>query len=436
MMSAHPTATNPSAASARIRDAAAATEEIFLARQPILDRAGRLVAHELLFRGSACEHANIQGDFLASSTVVYNTLAGMGIEAVLGASVGYVNVDHEFLLSDLVELLPPEHMVLEVLESVVPTDEVIARMEALRAIGYQFALDDCIDLVPDVERFLDHVDVVKIDLLRVCPGDLGGLVARLRRHPVRLLAEKVETPQQLSLARSLGFELFQGYHFARPELLTGRQQRNPGKLLLLRLLSLILADAEISALEMEFKRQPALAYNLLRMVNSASMGLRTQIDSLRHALVLLGRRALRNWMQLTLYTAGSKSNGASPLLQMAAVRGKLIESLMRLDPNARQQDTDAAFLTGILSLLEALLEMPLKDVLLEVYVADEVKAALLERRGRLGQLLHLTELLEADDPPALRRALEQVPAVTPELLLQLQLEAFAWAGAVESDLSA
>lgn len=410
-------------------------EEIFLARQPILDREQRLVAYELLFRGGHTNHAEITNDMHASSTVVHNAFNGMGIESVLGSAKGFVNVDRHFLLSDLVDLLSPKQVILEILESVVPDDDVVARMAQLRTLGYQLALDDFVGFLPNVEPLLAHVDIVKIDLLRIDPDILQSTVTRLRGNGVRLLAEKVETREQFEQTHRMGFDLFQGYHFARPQLLSARQHRSPAKFQLLRLLAMIMGDADVPSLESEFKRHPMLSYNLLRMVNSAAMGLRTRIDSLRHALVLVGRRPLQSWMQLTLYTTGSRQDGPTPLLQMAAVRGKLMEAVMRVDPKAGQSDFDAAFLTGILSLVDALLEMPKELILDELFVSEDVKAALLHRSGRLGRLLALTELSENDDPDAVRAALAAFPGVNPEQLLQMQLDAYAWANAVEGELS-
>jgi len=434
-MSSNPVAHDGSGAAGPHVGPALGSVEIFLARQPLLDRQGGLVAYELLFRGDRTDRAEISSDFQASSTVVHHTLAGIGIETVLGKVQGYLNVDREFLLSNLIELLSPRQIVLEILETVSPTPDVLARMVELRTRGFRLALDDFVGFGPGVESLLERVDIVKIDLLRVPVESLPVMVARLHRWPVTLLAEKVESPAQFRLARDLGFELFQGYYFARPELLTARQHPNPEKVHLLRLLALIMADSDILALEAEFRRHPMLAFNLLRMVNSAALGLRTRIDSLRHALVLFGRRSLQNWMQLALYSNTGSGGGSTPLLQMAAVRGKLMESLMQAETQADQPDLDAAFLTGILSLLEALFEMPQETVLENLYVSEEVRLALLERGGRLGRLLALAELLERDDPKALRYQLLAMPHLSVSSLLQMQIDAFAWANAVEIDFS-
>jgi c-di-GMP-related signal transduction protein len=408
------------------------SDEIFLARQPILNNQQKLVAYELLFRGGPVDHAVVTDHLLASSTVVHNAFYGMGISAVLGKAHGYINADRDFLLSDIVDLLSPGEIVLEVLESVEPEQQLLDRMAQLRGRGFKLALDDFIGFTAASTRLVQSVDIVKVDLLRSDVRDLGDMVRRLRQEKKVLLAEKVETKKDFDQAQLLGFDLFQGYHFARPQLLSGGQRRNPAKVQLLRLLGLILGDADVGLLEAEFKHHPMLTYNLLRMVNSAAMGLRTRINSLRHALILIGRRPLQSWMQLTLYTAGGGDPTTTPLLQMAAVRGKLMESLLRASGVTNQSELDAAFLTGILSLVDALLEMPREDILKQLFVSDEVRAALTGEPGRLGDLLQLTIMLEGDSSDDLHAALERFQGVDAERLLELQFEAFSWANSVEA----
>ena len=410
----------------------AEVDEIFLARQPILNTQQKLVGYELLFRGGPVDHAVVTDHLLASSTVVHNAFYGMGISLVLGKAHGYINADREFLLSDIVDLLSPEQIVLEVLESVEPEQQLLQRMAQLRGRGFKLALDDFIGFTASSARMVESVDIVKVDLMRADARELGDMVRRLRQAKKVLLAEKVETKADFEQAQLLGFDMFQGYHFARPELLSGGQRRSPAKVQLLRLLGLILGDADVGLLEAEFKHHPMLTYNLLRMVNSAAMGLRTRINSLRHALILIGRRPLQSWMQLTLYTAGGGDPTNTPLLQMAAVRGKLMESLLRASGVNNQSELDAAFLTGILSLVDALLEMPLEEILKQLFVSDEVRAALMGQPGRLADLLRLTTMLEGDSSDDLHAALEQFQGVNSEHLLELQFEAFSWANSVEA----
>ncbi|MES2354481.1 MAG: EAL domain-containing protein [Pseudomonadota bacterium] len=410
-------------------------EVIFLARQPILDQQKRLVAYELLFRSYGTDYADITEHMRATTTVVQNAFSGMGFTAVLGDAQGYINVDTHFLLSDLVEALPPQQVVLEILESVEPSAEIIERLRELKSKGYCFALDDYAGEVNKQELFLSEVDIVKVDLLEIDPVLLSETVAGLRRRGLRLVAEKVETKEQFDEACQLGFDLFQGYHFARPQLLTKKQQKAPAKAHLLRLLSLILSDADIGMLSSEFKYHPTLSYNLIRMVNSAAVGLRERITSLRHAIVLLGRRQLQIWMQLLLYTARDNGTTKNPLLEMAASRGKFMESLAKIDPHSSREYQDTAFMTGILSLVDALLEMPREEIFDEILVADEVKEALLHGTGKLGQLLRLTEKLEVDSEIEVDELLAAAPGLSLENLLQMQVESFLWAGKIDKEVS-
>jgi c-di-GMP-related signal transduction protein len=333
-------------------------------------------------------------------------------------------------------VLPAEQVVLEIVELMEASDAVIARIKELKSKGYTFALGDYSGIPSKVEAYLLEVDLVKVDLLSADPARLAEIAADLRRRRLRMVAEKVETKEQFELACGLGFDLFQGYHFARPQLLTGKQQKHPAKLQLMGLLSLILSDSDTAALEAEFKRHPTLSYNLIRMVNSAASGMRERVNSLRHAIVLLGRRQLEIWMQLLLYTARDGGAANNPLMQMAATRGKLMETLARTDPQSRREDHDAAFMTGILSLVDVLLEMPSEQIFEELLVSDEVREALLFRTGGLGHLLRLAETLEEDNHVEIKELIAGVPGISLDGLLQMQLESFLWANSIEKDAAA
>ena len=225
------------------------------------------------------------------------------------------------------------------------------------------------------------------------------------------MVAEVETKEQYDQACSLGFDLFQGYYFARPQLLTTKQQKNPAKLQTLRLLSLILSDSDTVALESEFKRHPKLSYDLIRMVNSAASGMRERVNSVHHAIILLGRRQLQIWMQLLLYNSQGGGNTSDPLQQMAATRGKLMETLAKTDPEFAREDHDAAFMTGILSLIDVLLELPREQIFAELLISDEVKEALISRTGGLGHLLRLAEKLEEDDHTGIKELIAGIRAL-------------------------
>lgn len=406
------------------------SQNIYVARQPIVDRNGELVGYELLFRSG--DASALEDSVLATSTVVANAFAEIGLAQVIGPYVGHLNVDAEFLYSDMVEALPASRIVLELYEKRID-EPTLARLRELRALGYRIALDDFVGNFDGFDELLPAVDMVKVDFQRIDALLVPVIVDMLRKYKVKLIAQKVETPEQFELAKSLGMDLFQGFHFAHPQLLSAKRAK-PAKLALLRLLSLALEDAETHAIEAEFKRHPSLSLNLIRLVNSAACSRGQSITSLRHALVLLGRRQLRVWLQLLLYTAdrGNKSLG-SPLLQLAAARGKLMELLAARRPGPESVVKELAFITGILSLMNVLLDMSYEEILNELNLPDAVRQALLSRGGEIGQMLALTEVLERDDREEVASLMGRMGAGDSRELMGLQLAAFQWANQVSTE---
>ncbi|MFN7087311.1 MAG: EAL and HDOD domain-containing protein [Burkholderiales bacterium] len=400
---------------------------IFLGRQPITDRSQELVAFELLFRTGHVADAGVTNDFLATASVIANAFSEFGIQNILGAHRGFINIDSSLLMSDVIGLLPRDRTVLELLETVEATDDVIGRCRELRQLGYRLALDDVTEVDERIKALLPLVDMVKIDLLQVDWAALPRVVDLLRSWPVSLVAEKVDSRRQAERCMALGFDLFQGYYFARPETVAGRRP-DPSKTALLKLLALIAADVELFELERELKNHPGLVYNLLRIVNSVACGLSRKIDSLRQCVMVLGRSQLQKWVQLLLYTS-AQSGGrlVSPLMQMAATRGKWMETLASAQRANDRRYADCAFLVGILSLLDALLGVEMGEIVEDLNLADEVTAALLARQGALGNLLLLIEKKETNDVAAVSGMLRELPHLTPGGLIAAELAAAGWA---------
>ena len=411
------------------------SQTIYLARQPIVDRSGELVGYELLLRSADGEGAAHEDSVLATSTVVANAFAEIGLAQVIGPYVGHLNVDTEFLYSDMIEALPADRIVLELYEKRID-EATLGRLAELRRLGYRIALDDFVGNFDGFDAMLPAVDMVKVDFQRIDALLVPVIVDMLRKYKVRLIAQKVETPEQFELAKSLGMDLFQGFHFARPQVMSAKRAK-PAKLALLRLLALALDDAETHAIEAEFKRHPNLSVNLIRLVNSAACRRGQSITSLRHALVLLGRRQLRVWLQLLLYTAdrGNKSLG-SPLLQLAAARGKLMELLASRKPGPESVLKELAFITGILSLMDVLLDMSYEEILQELNLPEAVRHALLTRAGEIGEMLALAELLERDDRGEVQQAVSRLGSIESGELVGLQLAAFQWANQVSTEAAA
>ena len=402
--------------------------DVFLGRQPILDREQQLVAYELLFRSGQQNFASFNDGRAATATVIRNLFSELSIGDVLGKFRGYINMDEDMLFSDALELLPTESVVLEILETVVLTPKVIERCGELKARGYLLALDDVCQISEAYLPILPIIDVIKIDLKATDRALLPDLVKKIQGLGKKILAEKVDNREEMQHCHDLGFDLFQGYYFAKPVIIQGKKLDH-SQLALLRLMNLLIGDAENTELESVFKQEPGLTINLLRLTNSVASGLPVKITSLRHAITLLGRRQLQRWLQLLLYTA-STGKGINPLLQLAATRGRLMELLSeKVAPNDKAF-ADNAFMTGILSLTPTLLNQSMEDIVAGLTLSRDVHAALCEHSGKHGDMLRITELLEDDDFVQIEAILPRLPGLHADSINRRLTQALSWANNV------
>jgi c-di-GMP-related signal transduction protein len=404
-----------------------AINDIFLGRQPILDRDQRIVAYELLFRAADTPGVTVTDDMHATASVIHHAFSEMGIQAVLGSQLGFINISTEMLLSDMVELLPKEQVVLELLETINVDDAVIERCRVLRQQGFTLALDDFV-FNESRRPLLALADIVKVDLLLHSQDELQVTVDQLKQWPVKLLAEKVDSAEQADYCHSLGFDLFQGYYFARPMVLSAKRT-DPSQMALIQLLGLLLKDADTQKIEQIFKQHPNLTYNLMRLVNSVACGVRRSITSVSQAIMVLGRQQLLRWLQLLMFTLQSGSTYPSPLLVLAATRGKMMELLaVKLQRNADY--CDEAFMAGILSLIESLINKSLAEIVSELNLGERLSAALLSREGELGTLLQLVESVEQADLDRTHSLLAQTGTLSLSNLTAAEIEAMNWANQI------
>ncbi len=405
-------------------------ENVFLGKQPILDRNQKLIAYELFFRSNERdEKADFGNDLTATANVIVNAYGHFGIQNILGDQRGFINVNRELILSDIVELLPSNHVVLELKSTDKFDDELIAKCKELKKRGHQCALDSVVTLNDEIQRILPVINIVKIDVSKLDKENLASLVSQYKRWPVLLLAEKVETPELAKECLALGFEMFQGYYFAKPENISGKRA-DPGKLSLLKLLQLVMSDSDIEEIDKEFKRQPGLSYNLLRMVNSAASGLPQKINSIKQSIALLGRKQLQRWIQLLLYTNENSASGddgmTNALLQTAATRGKLMELIAAVERPHDKTHQERAFMVGILSLLDTLLGIEMQQIIDKLSIPEDMSNALLGRSGRLGQELKLIEASETNKTEMVKSLLGELGFLSQSKLTDLELEALGW----------
>ena len=407
-----------------------ANVQLFLGRQPILGREQQLLAYELLFRDGLIATGN-RAEFLdstmATATVIANTFTELSTRDVLGPYRGFINVDYDILFSELIEALPQQLVALEILESVRPTPEVLARCQQLHDLGFMLAIDDVVEFDEACRSLLALADVIKVDIQNMDADRLAAVVRELKPFGKKLLAEKVETVEQMQMCQSLGFDLFQGYYFAKPTLIVGKKL-NPSQLVLIRLLGLVMEDADTSAIEAAFKTEPGLTVNMLRLTNSVACGLSTHVTSLRHAITILGRRQLQRWLQLLIFTSPKDGGqGVNPLLQLAATRGRVMELLSERVMPRNREFSDHSFMVGIMSLMPTLLSISMEDILAQLPVAQRVKQALLGYGGQHGSMLRLVEATEQRDLAALEEPLSHLPAINGEFLATCLAQGFGWA---------
>lgn len=358
---------------------------VYVARQPILDRRADLVGYELLFRSDLdATTAGRTGDS-ATSTVLTNSFLLIGMETLTSGRRGFINFTRNLLLAEIPLSFPRDQIVVEILEGVEPDAQILAACRRLRGAGYTLALDDFV-YQPDFDPLLDLVDIVKVDFQTTSVEQREATVRKLRRKHVRFLAEKVETQADFDLALELGYSYVQGYFFSHPDVVAGRDI--PGfKLNYLHALREInQANVDIDILEEIIRRDTSLSYKLLRLINSAFFGLRHKVKSIRQALVLLGNDEVRKWASL-LTLAGIGEDKPNELAVISTVRARFCE-LVAEKIGLQTEHTDI-YLMGLFSLVDAFMNTPMEEILRELPLAEAVKDALLGRASRYSAILQL-----------------------------------------------
>ncbi|WP_455386001.1 EAL and HDOD domain-containing protein [Acidihalobacter prosperus] len=382
----------------------------FLARQPILDADERIVGYELLYRDTQHNAATGLDARRATASVIVNTLGIMGLHDVSGGQPVYINFDAADLCDNAAELLPPERVVLEILETATPSAELLARCRDWKRMGYRLALDDFV-YRPAWEPFLDVVDIVKLDVRELATAALQAHVRQAKTHGLTVIAEKVEDRGEFEHCRQIGCDAFQGYFFARPEILEDTKLPAAG-IALLDLLRRVQDDADPPDLERALSRDTGLLYRLLRYAGSVSFGARPP-QNLRSALARLGRRNLQRWLMLELY-ASARNAGTDPLLDLAGYRAELMTVLAETGRHPLIE-VEEACAVGCLSLLDTLLHRPMAQIIDGIALPDAMRTALLAHDGPLGDMLSLMQALEQADTNAVARICGQLGLPAEEL---------------------
>ena len=367
------------------------SERIFLGRQPIFDRVRNVIGYELLYRDSMSNAANFEDADDATRQVASNALVEMGIDQLTSGGLAFINVTRSFLLDGLYRALPPHRVVLELLENEQVDDLLMNKLLEIHREGYRFALDD-FSLNSLHNGLVEQSAIVKVDLPLCPPKDLSGLVDRLKARGALLLAEKVESPEDYAICHALGFDLFQGYFFTRPQILSSHRITSNRLAVLQLLVELSSPSSDVEHLGDIISQDVGLTYRTLRLANSGFFSLPKQVQDIREALVLLGLNAVNNLAVLVAFT--TIDNKPHELTTVALIRGKMAEQLA----DQLNLDRRASFTVGMLSVLDALLDAPMATLVEQLPLTAEVRAALVHRSGELGTLLDAVVAYEHGEP--------------------------------------
>ena len=357
--------------------------DIFIARQPILDRKRRVYGYELLYRSGPENVFRATCQDQASTKVIGDSMFVMGLDRLTGGRRAFINLTETVLTHDYLTLLPNEIAVYEILETIRPTPAVLEACRKLKAAGYTIALDDFMP-DPSLEPRVKLADIIKIDWRQLSERRRGYLIRKFTKRGIQVVAEKIETWGEYEEAHDLGCTYFQGYFMSEPEMLKAREVP-AGKLGCLQILSEIHREnLDYDRIEGVVKRDVSLTWKLLRYINSVYFGLRNEVSSIRHAVVLLGEREFKRWAALAAMS-GLGDSKPQELLMQAAIRGRLCELLA---PNVGLQSrAQEVFLLGMFSLLDAFLDQPLHSILPSLPIAKDVRDTLLGNPGPLRSVL-------------------------------------------------
>lgn len=399
------------------------TSEIFVGRQAIYTDKLEVYAYELLFRDGNVDAANIVDGNQATSQVIINAFLEIGVEQIVQQHCAFVNLTRDFLLGNIPFPLPPGKIVLEVLEDIAVDDVLISSLQRLKEEGFKIALDDFV-LNENNHQLVPFADVIKIDLMALSQRELVEQVVAIKKYGITLLAEKIESKQEFELCKKLGFTYFQGYYFSKPDIVAGKQLP-PNRLALLEMIATLQdPECQFDDLELIISKDVAMSYKLLRIINSSFYGLPTKVESIQNALVVLGLQALRNWV--TVIGLSQIDDKPQELINISLTRAKMCELLA----TELGYEKGSAFTIGLFSMLDVLMDQPLKELLSQLPLAEEITDALIEHTGNLGGVLKMVVAYEQGN----WMELEKVAISSASSLRTSYLDSLAWSDGITSQI--
>ena len=366
--------------------------EVFVGRQPIYDRKLGVYGYELLFRSGVANNAAgaVSADGATSQTIV-NTFIEIGLEKIVGTRYAFINLTENFFLEEDKLPISPRQVILEVLEDIPVTDKLVAAVKRLHKQGFIIALDDYI-YSPEHKPLIEMAQIIKIDLMAMSRDELIKHVKLLKPFNKKLLAEKIETLDEFEHCVDLGFDYFQGYFLSKPRIIKSATLPQ-NKLAIMNILALLQnPDSDIDDIDEAISSDVAMSYKILKLMNSAFFNFTNKIESIKQALLLLGRKKLNSWASMT---AMSKlDDQPSEMIRIAMTRAKMCELLAE---QANLKPIENYFTTGLFSALDILMQSPLDILLKPLPISDELRSAVINKEGVMGEALTCTLAYETSD---------------------------------------
>lgn len=393
---------------------------VLFARQPIFDRKLDIVGFELLFRPATSNGVMLSGDE-ASSHVMLNAFTELPIGEVVEGQPAYINFTRTLILNP-----PPihhRHIVIEVLEHLDFDDELLSALKQLKRQGYTIALDD-FRFRPDLASFVELADIIKIDVLAMSDAEIGEELVLLQDYSIKLLAEKVETTEMYEHCKDLGFHYFQGYFLCKPQIIKGRKARESKQSIVQLIAKLQMPNVEIEELVSAISIDPVLSLKLLRLINSSFFGLASEITSIRHAVTLLGIQRIRSWATLLVLASGSDAPVALTINSLNRARLCQLIGMQILQKD--EAGTEGFFTVGLLSSLDAFLNMSLEELLPGLNLSEQMQTAIIKEQGEMGLALATAKYCERANWDNIDWQALAAYNVTPESIESFYVESISW----------
>ncbi|MGD8845240.1 MAG: HDOD domain-containing protein [Desulfobacteraceae bacterium] len=394
----------------------------YVARQPIFDHRKKISGYELLFRDRMAKYnPSVDGD-VATSTVLSNSYFSIGMESLVGDKRSFINFTQSLLLQKLPLLLPTQSTVIEILEDVNPTEELVTACQEMAKQGYHFALDDFI-YTPKLQPLIELANIIKFDFRLSSMDEIHCYLKKIRRRDdLIILAEKVETYDEYQRAIEMGFNLFQGFFFCKPQLISGKEIPGSQIALLQIMAEVNQPDFKIEKIEALISPDVSLSYKLLRYINSAFFSTAQRISSIQQALVYLGESEIRRFVSLVAMSNLAEGKPGE-LIRASCIRGKFCELI---GGYVKERATGSELFTlGMFSLIDAILDHPMGKVMNALPLSEDIKTALVERKGRLSGYLFLAETYEKGQWPQMAKIC-RVMDIDEQKLPELYQQACQW----------